>query len=69
MCPRCGDSLRKSRYVDKNNHKSCPKCSSRLGIHAYYAYDHFGMRHNIIQSYCPACRNGREDGQPVFLCT
>ncbi len=69
MCPQCGDRLRFSRYVRNDAYKSCPKCSVRLGVHAYYEYDYFGMRGDIIQSYCPAYRSGSVDGQPVCLCT
>ena len=68
MCPRCGGFLNDSCYVNDDNYKSCPRCSVRLGVHAYYSCDHFGMRHDIIQSWCPACRSGRDDAQPEFLC-
>ena len=71
MCPRCGQSLNRSRYEQNEAYKSCPGCSVRAGVHVYYAYDYFGMRMMDIlrvQSYCPDCRSGRNDGQPLFEC-
>ena len=70
MCLRCGEALNDSRYMNDDAYKSCPRCSARLGVHAYYPYDHFGMRMEgeVVQSWCPDCRGGRDDGQPTFLC-
>lgn len=64
MCPRCGELLKDSRYLSDQQYKSCPQCSRRQGVHAYYAYGYFGMRTvadglQIVQSWCPACRSGR----------
>ena len=69
MCPRCHEPLRRSRYINGDRDKSCPKCSVREGVHAYHPYRHFGMRKGgtVIQSYCPGCRSGGT-GQPSMLC-
>lgn len=72
-CPRCGESLSKSIYKRNDKYKSCPQCSRREGIHAYYPCDSFGIRHHedgepFIQSWCSACRSGRQ-ASPTFLCT
>ena len=71
MCPQCGSPLKDSQCRRNFTFKSCPQCSERLGVHAYYPYDHFGMRMNgeVIQSWCPDCRGRNDYGQPTFLCS
>jgi len=69
MCPRCHEPLRRSRYIKGDRDKSCPKCSVRQGVHVYYSYHHFGMRHGgtVVQSWCPTCRSGGA-GKSRMLC-
>jgi len=73
-CPRCGEPLSESRYIQNETYKSCPNCSRVIGRHAYYRIEYFGERHHddgspFIQSYCPICR-GHSDriGNPQLLC-
>lgn len=71
MCPRCGKPLSDSQYVrtGRQRYKSCPECSRRETVHAYYRYDHFGRRYGgkHVQSWCPTCRS-RWVGRPQMSC-
>ena len=67
LCPRCQNRLKDSQYLHNEQFKSCPECSRRHGVHAYYPLASFGMRVDIIQSWCLACRGGKAH-QPHQLC-
>lgn len=71
-CPICGEDLAKSVYIRDNRYKSCPNCSKKHGVHAYFLTDSFGIRHHedgtvFIQSWCPVCRSGKA-GNPILFC-
>lgn len=62
-CACCGMPL--DRAIERQNYKSCPKCSQSAGKHIFYPKENFGWtakRITInnpdgIQSWCARCRS------------
>ncbi len=69
-CPGCEEVLSASvtAQVSGESVKSCPKCSTDVGIHVFYSFEDFGWRrcgeHQYIQSWCSSRRKSA-DGHPA----
>ncbi|GMU63050.1 MAG: hypothetical protein AMXMBFR34_48130 [Myxococcaceae bacterium] len=68
----CKQRLADAVYGSHSTLKSCPPCSKRLGMHAFYPLKLFGLRRvggkDILQSWCAACRAERRPPTPTAWC-
>lgn len=72
LCHQCKQRLADAVYGSHSTLKSCPPCSKRLGMHAFYPLKLFGLRRvggkDILQSWCAACRAERRPPTPTAWC-
>lgn len=78
-CIICGEPLKEAQWRNKNQYKSCPRCSTNNGKeHVYYKFpDAFGTTERRKtynhpegpQSYCVSCRSRSESTANKIFCS